>query len=161
MRLFAKNIRTLLLALVLGFSVWVFAVTAADPDEVRPPLRVPLEIVGQDSSLVITNDVPSTVEITLRAPRSVWEQLTTQENAVRAVLDLSGLSADEHTLQIRILISPRPVQIVLADPETITVKLEPLKVRTLPISLSLSGQPAIGYQAGEATIDPGEVILSG
>ena len=161
MRWIASNIRTLLLALVLGFAVWISAVSAADPDEMRSPITVPLEIIGQETSLVITNDIPSTIKVTLRAPRSVWEQLTAQQDAVRAVLDLSGLSADEHDLAVQILISVRPVQIVLVEPATVTVKLEPLAIRTLPIVLSLSGQPAIGYQAGEATIDPGEVILSG
>jgi len=161
MRWIASNIRTLLLALVLGFAVWISAVSAADPDEMRSPITVPLEIIGQETSLVITNDIPSTIKVTLRAPRSVWEQLTAQQDAVRAVLDLTGLSADEHDLPVQILISVRPVQIVLVEPATVTVKLEPLAIRTLPIVLSLSGQPAIGYQAGEATIDPGEVILSG
>jgi YbbR domain-containing protein len=161
MRWFAKNIRTLLLALILGFSVWISAVSADDPDEVRSPLIVPLDIVGQETSLIITNDVPSAIKVTLRAPRSVWEQLTARENAVRAILDLTGLSADEHELQVQIQIAARPVQIVLVEPETVTVKLEPLAIRTLPIALSLSGQPAIGYQVGEATIDPTEVILSG
>ena len=161
MRWIASNIRTLLLALVLGFAVWISAVSAADPDEMRSPIMVPLEIIGQETSLVITNDIPSTINVTLRAPRSIWEQLTAQQDAVRAVLDLTGLSADEHDLPVQILISVRPVQIVLVEPATVTVKLEPLAIRTLPIVLSLSGQPAIGYQAGEATIDPGEVILSG
>lgn len=161
MRWIASNIRTLVLALVLGFAVWISAVSAADPDEVRSPITVPLEMIGQETSLVITNDIPSTIKVTLRAPRSVWEQLTAQQDAVRAVLDLTGLSADEHDLPVQILISVRPVQIVLVEPATVTVKLEPLAIRTLPIVLSLSGQPAIGYQAGEATIDPGEVILSG
>ena len=161
MRWFAKNIRTLLIALILGFSVWISAVSAADPDEVRSPLIVPLDIVGQETSLIITNDVPSAIKVTVRAPRSVWEQITARENAVRAIVDLTGLSADEHELQVQIQIDARPVQIVLVEPETVTVKLEPLAVRTLPIALSLSGQPAIGYQVGEATIDPTEVILSG
>jgi YbbR domain-containing protein len=161
MRWFAKNIRTLLLALILGFSVWISAVSAADPDEQRSPLVVPLDIVGQETSLIITNDVPPTIKVTLRAPHSVWEQLTAQENAVRAILDLTGLSADEHELPVKVQIAVRPVQIVLVEPETVTVRLEHLAIRTLPIALSLSGQPAIGYQVGEATIDPTEVILSG
>jgi len=161
MRWFAVNIRTLLLALVLGFAVWMSAVTAKDPDETRPPLIVPIEIIGQEPSLVITNDIPVSVEVSLRAPRSVWEQLTTQENAVRAILDLSRFSAGEHDLPIQILISVRPVQIVSANPTTAAVKLEHLAIQTLPVSLSLSGQPAIGYQAGKVTIEPTEVIISG
>ena len=161
MRWFAVNIRTLLLALVLGFAVWMSAVTAADPDETRSLLTVPIEIIGQDPSLIITNDIPASVEVSLRAPHSVWEQLTTQENAVRAILDLSTLSAGEHELPIQILISVRPVQIIFVNPATVTFELEPLAVQTLPVSLTLSGQPAIGYQAGEVTIEPTEVIISG
>lgn len=161
MRWLAKNIRTMLLALILGFSVWISAVSAADPDEVRPPITVPLEIIGQEPSLIITNDIPSSIKVTLRAPRSVWGQLTAQENAVRAILDLTGLSADKHGLEVQVLIAVRPVQKVRVEPSRVTVELEPLAVRTLPIVLSLSGQPAIGYQAGEATIEPTEVILSG
>jgi YbbR domain-containing protein len=161
MRWLAVNLRSFLLALVLGFAVWISAVTAADPDETRPPLTVPLEIVGQESSLVITNEIPSSIEVSLRAPHSVWEKLTTQENAVRAVLDLTTLSAGHHELPIQILISVRPVQIVFANPTTFAVELEHLAVQTLPVRLSLSGQPAIGYQAGEVTIEPTEVIISG
>jgi YbbR domain-containing protein len=55
----------------------------------------------------------------------------------------------------------RPYQIVLANPETVTVVLEPTATRTLPIDISLSGLPAIGYQAGEVTISPTEVVISG
>ena len=44
MRLFAKNVRTFLLALALGVSVWVSAVSAADPNDVRAyPDPIPLE----------------------------------------------------------------------------------------------------------------------
>jgi YbbR domain-containing protein len=161
MRWLAINLRSFLLALVLGFAVWISAVTAADPDETRPPLTVPLEVIGQEPSLVITNDIPATMEVSLRAPRSIWEQLTAQENAVRAILDLTTLSAGEHELPIQILISVRPVQIVFANPATVAVNLEQLAVQTLPVSLSLSGQQAIGYQAGKVTIEPTEVIISG
>jgi YbbR domain-containing protein len=162
MRWFAKNIRTFLLALVLGMSVWVSAVTAADPNEVRAfPNSIPLEVVGNDPSLIITSDIPSSIEVSLRAPRSAWEQLTAQERSVQATLDLSGLSAGEHEVDIQIRVQVRPYQIVLANPASVTVVLERLDQRTLPLELSLSGQPATGYQAGNVTIEPKEVMISG
>jgi len=162
MRSFAANFRTFLLALVLGISVWISAVTSADPDEVRIyPNPIPLEIVGNDPSLIITSDIPKEVEVTLRTPRSVWELLTAQEKSVQATLDLSGLSAGEHDVPIQIRVLVRPYQIVLSDPEIVTVVLEPLATRTLPLELSLSGLPAIGYQAGDVIFDPTETIISG
>jgi YbbR domain-containing protein len=161
MRWFATNIRLMLIALVLGVSVWVSAVTGDDPNEVRSPLAVPIEIVGQDTSLIVTSDIPDTVEVTLRAPRSVWEQLTAQEEPVRAILDLSNLSAGAHTIEPQIQISDRPIQIVLVHPAVVTVNLERRSTHVLPVDLSLSGQPSVGFQAGEAVIDPFEVIVSG
>ena len=162
MRLLAKNIRTFLLALVLGLSVWVSAVSAADPNEVHTyPRPIPIEPVGQDPSLVLTSEIPETMEVSLRAPHSVWEVLTAREDAVRATLDLTGLSAGEHTVEIQVTVAMRPYQIVLANPATVTVDLESLSAKTFPLSLSLSGQPAAGYQAGEATMEVNEVAVAG
>jgi len=162
MRSLAKNIRTFLLALVLGLSVWVSAVSAADPNEIQPyPNPIPLQVIGQDPSLVITSDLPPTVEIYLRAPRSVWEVLTAHEDSVKASLDLTDLSAGEHTVAVQITVALRPYQIVLANPTTVTVNLESLDTQTFPLVLSLTGQPAAGYQAGDASMDLTEVAVSG
>jgi YbbR domain-containing protein len=162
MRLFAKNLRTFFLALALGLSVWVSAVSADDPNEVRTyPSPIPLEVVGLDPSLVLTSDIPSAVNVTLRAPRSVWEVLTAREDAIRATVDLTGLSAGEHTRGIQLTISERPYQIILADPTTVTVNLESILTQTFPLVVSLSGQPAAGYEAGDTTRDVTEVTVSG
>ncbi len=161
MRWLATNIRTILLAFILAVAVWISAVTAADPDEIRSPIAVPLEIVGQEPSLIITSEIPSTVAVTLRAPRSVWERISAQENSIRAILDISNLSAGEHKRNIQIQIAARPVQLVLADPVSVSVILERRATRALPIDLSLSGQPAVGYQAGDPQTDVTEVVISG
>jgi YbbR domain-containing protein len=161
MRWFASNIRTLLLALILAVAVWISAVTSADPDEVHTLNSVPVEIIGKDPSLININPIPSTVEVTLRAPRSVWEQLTAQENSVQATLDFSGLGSGDYTLNIKIHVMVRPVQLVLANPTTVAIHLESIAAQTLPIELSLSGEPAIGYRASTATLDPEQVSISG
>ena len=162
MRWLASNIRTFLLALVLGASVWLSAVTGADPDEVDVyPNPIPLEVIGQDPSLVLTSEIPSTIEVTLRATRSVWEQLTAQENSVQGILDITGLSAGEHTQAVQIRIGLRPYQIVLKTPETVTFTLEALDNQSLPVDIIVNGQPAIGYQAGDATVEPTQIAISG
>lgn len=158
----ASNIRTFLLALVLGASVWLSAVTGADPDEVRVyPNPILLEVIGQDPSLVLTSKIPDTIEVTLRAPRSVWEQLTAQENSVQGILDITGLSAGEHTQAVQVRIGARPVQMVLKTPETVTFTLEPLATQSLPVDIVVSGQPAVGYRAGEETVEPTQIAISG
>jgi YbbR domain-containing protein len=120
-----------------------------------------MEVVGQDPSLVITGDVPTELRLTLRAPQSVWDQLTASPDSVRAVLDLSSLKAGEHRVSPQVQIDARPVRIVTVNPSTILLSLEPLVSRTFALQTTLSGQPAVGYQAGDLRLQPQEVVVSG
>ena len=156
------NFRTFMWAFFMALAVWIAAVSISDPDEVRQyPSPIPVEIIGQDSSLVITGDVPKQIRLSLRAPSSVWEKLTTSENQMRAVLDLSGLSAGDHIVEIQIQISVHPVRIESATPRTATVTLEPLATQTFSVETNILGEPAIGYQAGTPELEPENVIVSG
>ena len=161
-RWLVTNIRTFLWAFIMALAVWVAAVSSSDPDEVNAyPSPIPVEIIGQDPGLVIVGDVPQQVELTLRAPSSVWQRMLNEENAIRAILDLSGLSAGEHTLEIQIQISTGPVRIISKTPRTATVTLEPLATQSFPVELVATGEPAIGYQAGDAQVTPKEITISG
>ncbi len=162
MRSFGTNLRTLLWALALALAVWVAAVTSADPDEVHAlPNPVKLEVVGQDPSLIINGNFPQQVEVTLRAPSSVWERINADPSSVRAILDLSGLSSGQHTLNIQIQVNERPVRLISATPTSVSLSLEPIDTRTIKISLNTSGEPSIGYQTGEALIEPSQVEITG
>ena len=161
-RWISENYRTFLWAFALALAVWISAVTSADPDETRVlPAPVPVQIVGQDPSLVLNSDIPTEVEVTLRAPRSIWNVIEADPQVVRAILDLSGLSSGNHSLDLQIQVNVRPVQIVTVAPRAIIFTLESLVTQTLNVDVSLSGEVAIGYQAGDANIEPVEVIVAG
>src|SRR3989304_8648846 len=103
LRWLSNNYRTFLWALALAIAVWIAAVTGAGPDETRTITSpIPVEIIGQDPSLVIRGDIPQEVNITLRAPRSIWATINADPKTIRAVLDLSGLAAGRHDVNLQI-----------------------------------------------------------
>ncbi len=158
----ANNLRLLLWALALALAVWVAAVTSSDPDQVRVyPTPVNIQIVGQASGLIITGDIPHQVQITLRAPRSIWDQLVAKPDSVAAVLDLSGLKPGKHQLNLQIQVGERPVQIVQVSPDSISLTLEPLVTQAFPLNVDIIGQPAVGYQVGNPTVDVEQVVITG
>jgi YbbR domain-containing protein len=156
------NLRLFLWALALALAVWVAAVTSSDPDEIRVyPSQVNIQVVGQDPGLIINGNIPHQVEITLRAPRSVWDELTARPDSVRAILDLSGLQPGKHSLNLQIQVDARPVRIVKVSPTSITLTLEPLVTQSFPLNIDVGGSPAVGYQAGVPTADVENVTISG
>jgi YbbR domain-containing protein len=161
-RWIVDNYRTFLWAFALALAVWIVAVTSADPDETRQLSdQVLVEIVGQDPSLVMSTDIPNVIDLTLRAPRTVWDKIESDPQSVRAVLDLSGMSEGEHTLPLQIQISEQPIQIVSAVPSSVTFVLEPLDTRTMEVELDMTGEPAIGYQVGDAILEPENIVIAG
>jgi YbbR domain-containing protein len=153
---------TFLTALVLAITVWIIAVTASDPAENRTyPRNVSIEVVGQDTNLVMTSDLPSNVAIVLNTPQTVWERIINAQSPVRAVLDLSGLQPGTHQVDLQVQISIRPVKVVSYSPKTVSVTLESLSSKVIPLSLDIRGDPAIGYQVEEPNVDVKQITVTG
>ena len=161
-RNFRKEIPTLLTAIILAITVWIIAVTASDPAENRSyPRNVPIEIVGQETNLVMTSDLPSNVAVVLNTPQSVWESITSAPSPVRAVMDLSGLGPGTHLVDLQVQVNIRPVKIVSYSPRTISVTLEELSSKVIPLTLDIRGEPAIGYQAEEPQVNIELITVTG
>jgi len=161
-RWLGKNISTFLLALVLAIGVWIAAVNASDPDvEQDYPTPIPLEVVGQDTTLIITNNYTKQITLNLRAPQSIWDQLTVNDENIHAILDLSGLEAGEYSLTPQIQIGIQPTRVISFTPPSIEMKLEELITKAVSIDLSLNLETSLGYQAGSARLNADEVQVSG
>ena len=153
---------TFLLAFALAVAVWISAVTSADPIEERIyPRPVPLEVIGQDSGLVLTNNLPTQISLTLSAPSSIWDRMSSDTTAVRALVDLSGLGAGQHLQPVQVQISMQPVEIISYTPSSVNLSLEPLASRTLPVRLITRGETAVGFQAELPTLSQSGATISG
>ena len=162
LRWLTRNLRTFLLAFVLALAVWVTAVTAANPDVTQAyPNPIPIEFIGQDPGLVMVGTVPRQLQVTLRAPRSIWDKLQAGEASIRAVVDISGFKAGTHSVEVQLQIADRPVRIISITPQVFDLALERLVSKTMPVELTFTGEPAIGYKAGDIVVDPAETIISG
>lgn len=103
LRSFTKLIPLILTSILVALVVWILAVTSSDPSETKAYARaVPIEIIGQSTNLVIINDLPESVSITLRAPISIWETFNSGKATVRAFIDLSNVSAGSTTIPVQV-----------------------------------------------------------
>jgi YbbR domain-containing protein len=152
------------MALLLSLLVWFVAVRADNPFEERTLTEAsPVALVNLPPDLILMAPANGAeARLTLRAPRNAWETFTADR--VRLTADLSQLSAGQWEVPLQIDLDPalsRTMQVVRLSPETVRVTLEQRKVREIPVSLIVQGEPASGYEAGTPRMDVRAVLVSG
>ncbi|MDF1499393.1 MAG: CdaR family protein [Anaerolineales bacterium] len=155
-----ENLGTLFLAFILSISAWVAAISAEDPLQQQVFLElVPIEYRDLQSGLTIVGDLPQEAEVTIRAPSSVWRNLSQQDLAIYA--DLAGLEAGVHRVQIEGDIDQRATQITEISPGSVSVTIEPLATKQVDIRVILTGEPGADYAADEPVLEIEQITLKG
>jgi len=162
LRWLGRNLSTMTLAFILAALVWGSAITAADPNEYRT-FEVPIEIIGRDVDTEIMNEVSDQLDLTLYAPVSILDDLNTENNDIRAWVDLSGVSRGTHNLEVQysLPMDVSPLRLEEVSPKFMEVTLEQLISKPLLIQKDIQGELALGYQLGDVTWSHDEVIVSG
>jgi len=160
LRRLLNNVGSITLALVLAVIVWVVAATEENPiiEDVFSE-AIPIEIINQPEGTVIFGDIVDKVQLTLRASQASWDELSV--NKFRAQVDLAGLDASVHDVQVQVTCSDDSIRIVEKKPEKITVRLEELKEKEVEVKVNILDNPPLGYSAGQAIATPSKVKITG
>jgi YbbR domain-containing protein len=149
------------LALVLAIVVWLFNTLRSDPI-VEGTLRARVIVDGvQAPNLVLNADLPESVQVNVRAPRSTINQLSASSDGARVEVSLANLGAGQHELALRPLIDSETVSIVSSRPLTASIVLERLIERDAPVRISVIGVPLIGFERERESIDLRSATISG
>ncbi len=161
-RSFWQNTGTLLLAFALALAVWLSSVVTDNPNqECAAPGNIPLELLGQDPSLELLTEPPGRVQIQYYAPRSICNELA-EEGIESAKLDITGLGPGTHTVRVEIpSVNKSPLRVLSYSPMEVSIALEQIISISLPVQVDISGEPALGFQAGEPSVDIAEVTVTG
>lgn len=160
LRWFWDNKGSLLLSFVLAVTVWVAAVVAQDPTlEKAMEEAVPIQYTSPNSGLQVVGNPPAEARVTIKAPGSIWQDISLETITIE--VDLSGLEAGIHKLDIDPDFDLRPLQIVSVDPDSAMIKLEPILSKELPVTVRVLGDPALTYEQEEAIASPEQATVVG
>jgi YbbR domain-containing protein len=107
------------------------------------------------------NEIPSQIQVDFFAPRSICTRLR-DEGVHNATIDLTGLGSGDHELEV-VVPDPeqQPVRILGFNPPQIDVALERFTSVTFPVILTVTGEPALGFQVDIRSLDVEEITVSG
>jgi YbbR domain-containing protein len=153
-----SNILWLIGSLVLAFLVWMTALAQRDPvEEIQLTGRAPIQFIA-DESMLVTDSSIETVVVRARGQRSSLRNVTLSDVTVSA--DAHELTPGTHTISLSASI-PRERIILETVPRQVTVTLELLERRLVPVAVQVSGTLPAAYQQENPQLDTLEVAVSG
>ncbi len=150
-----------LVALVLSALVWAAVTLEGNPNtEELFPDDLIVEPVNRPANLVLAAEIEP-VRVNVRGPTSDVARLTLRDFVAR--VDLATAKAGVQQVPVAVTVSYHAVEVVLVTPETVTVSLDPLETRTVPIVAQVKSAPAAGFRAeiDQLSAEPAEVSVSG
>jgi YbbR domain-containing protein len=147
-----------LIAVVVACTLWFFVATS---EQSQLALPAPVEYVGLSPDLVLVSGQRETLDIEVRAVRSVVARLGPE--TVRVRVDLTGVEPGESVVQI----TPSDVQ---APPGATVTRLTPARLQLTVATAATSavkvvpqvrGAPAPGVTVQRVDVDPSTVRIKG
>lgn len=153
-----KDLLLKVISLCLGTLLWYLVV---GEDQVDMNIQVPMEILNLPENLVISNQFKKELDVTIRGPRSIIQELRNR-NISRPV-DLS--KAQPGSIVIKNMKDsiplPRGITVLQLQPANITLSIDQLIQKTIPIHTVTEGEVTPGYKLRQITLDPDKIVVSG
>jgi YbbR domain-containing protein len=153
------NISLGILSIALAVTLWYFVIDVES--ESRTDFftgRVPVEAVNVSQALAVAGLSEPSVSVRITADEDIWDDLSIDD--FQATVDLSGISQREASIPVRVSVDRGDIRVVDVDPPRVTVTLEPVMTKTVPVSVKLVGVASQGYSLSESEVSLGRKAWS-
>ncbi len=147
-----KNLVLKLVSFFFAVFLWYFVV---GEDKIDTTLYIPLEITNLPQNLVISNQFRKQLEVTVNGPRGLVRSISGKD--ISRPVDLSNVQPGNHVIKNtpESIELPNSIQIQNIRPANISLTIDRLVKKELPIKPVLEGEPAAGYEvAGLFAVPP-------
>lgn len=151
-----------LISLVLAVGFWFYVV---GEESIEITKTVPLEIIPPSEKLSVVKSSTYFLEATLHAPRNLMSAFSSVNITASHRIEGTQNPGDySFTVSYNDFSLPAPtIRIVRVFPSVVTVTLDELIVKKLPVEVEVAGEPAFGYRIDKEQIelDPNTVLVEG
>lgn len=158
--LLVRNWELKLLSLLLAFILWLSLI----PEEKtlsEKTLTIALETHNIPSNMELVEKPASTVDVTIRAPNRMIDEVSAANVFVKLNLSTATLFQQEYPLNETMVSLPPGAKVVRISPTKVRLKLERTQEVMLDIVPTIIGQAKEGYGISKIEITPPRVLVQG
>src|SRR3989338_4774748 len=159
---FTENLASKLISLLLAIGFWFYVV---GEESIEITKTIPLEVRTPSEKISLVKSSTSFLEATFKMPRHLLSVISSED--IKANHDVASVQkAGDYTFNVseKDFSLPSPeIRVTKIFPSSVTVTLDEVIVKKLPIRVDLVGEPAYGYRVdqGAVELDPNAVLVEG
>ena len=157
---FARDWQLKLVSLGLALGLWLLLVPSEKMSSEKS-LTIPLETRNVPPGLEIVERPVATIDITLRAPNRILNQIGPSGLVASVDLERATVLQQEYPLHASLIAVPPGAEVVQIAPSKVTIKLERTAGAVLEVLTMLRGKPAQGFRVARTEIEPSGVAVQG
>ena len=149
-----------LVSLALAVGLWLLLVPA-EKNYSEKSLTIPLETLNVPAGLEIVEGPAATVDVTLRAPNRLLDEIGPSGLVARLDLERATVLQQEYPLAASAVDVPVGAEVVKISPGKVTIKLERTAEAMLDVHPTVRGKPGRGFRIARTEIEPASVAVRG
>jgi YbbR domain-containing protein len=151
-KIFVENKALKFFSLLLAISLWFFVMGEREAEFSFS--EVPLVLLNKSDDLIITTQTADSVSLRVRGSRGILATLSS--SSIKAMINLEGVRAG--TTTFRNLVDkvklPNGVKVTAISPADLSVTVEPLVTKIVPVQLTTKGILKEGYEISRISVTP-------
>ena len=156
----AGNLSLAVLSIALSLSLWLYVTERENPQQTETfNSAVPIDFVNVPNGFAVANASASSVRIQISAAKSTLKNL--HPGDFEATVNLGGLEKGTSNVPVDVTSSAGRVDVTDVSPARVDVTIEDLRSKDVPVKVALVGSPEIGFAAGDQSVDPATVTVTG
>ena len=155
-----QNLRPGVLILALAISVFIWAV-AQGTSSITRSFDVPIELVGVEESLVVTDQASDAVNVRLRGSRAALRNLDPSGLSYRIDAQGGKPGVAVYEIDVESIEHPTGSSFVGYSPSQIEVRFEKRGRKAVNVRAEVTGTPAPGFHLAGVSVEPAKVWLEG
>ena len=153
------------ICLLLSIGLWVYVTNVENKIRTTEISKIPVELINTEaltsSKLALTPNQELYVTLKVEGNTSDINKIKKSDFKVQVDLSEYAWKKGENKVPVSIVDYPITVSIRNTNTLTVSVKIEDMVEKTMPITSDIIVTPRQGYFASVATIDPKEVKVTG
>ncbi|MDD4401251.1 MAG: CdaR family protein [Desulfitobacteriaceae bacterium] len=154
--IFKRNLGYKIASVFFGllFWLWVSYQGIYGSSSEGQPITMQLVTKGLSRDLVVMSKLPS-IKVYLRGNTAL------NVKDLSAYVDLSGGTVGEHNYRVEMDILSTGIEVSKIQPANVSIKLDLVEEKVVPVAVNISGSPGDGFSAGDPIVKPSAVNVRG